>query len=174
MHPGTDHILRLNHALRPPATAVAAALALRGTTSRAAIEALVEVIDDPPSAGAATAAIAALELVHEPIVLDALHRAIGSHSSSARQAAIAALRRRGVAPDKGALLRVLRDDPVWGNRRAALFALAESPPPDDLAIFDAATDPHWRVRHALIQVLAPRGETRRPPRDRGPARPAGW
>jgi HEAT repeat protein len=159
MHPGTDDTLRLTHALRRPATAAAAARALCGVTSRAAIEALIEVVEDPPSAGAATAAIAALEPVDAPIVLDALHRALGSPRGSVRQAAIAALRRRGVAPDKGALLRVLRDDPVWGNRRAALFALAELPPPDDLAVFDAATDPHWRVRHALIQVLASRGAT---------------
>ena len=157
MHPGMDNTLRLTHALRRSATAVAAARALRGTTSRAAIEALVEVVEDPPSAVAATAAIAALEPVREPIVLDALNRALGSPHGSIRQAVIGALRRRGVVPDRGALLRVLRDDPVWGNRRAALFALAEWSPPDDLTILDAANDPHWRVRHALIRVLAPRG-----------------
>jgi hypothetical protein len=163
MHPGTDDddTLRLTHALRRPATAAAAAraLALRGATSRAAIEALVEVVEEPPSALAATTAIAALDPVDEPIVLGALNRALGSLRDSVRHAAIAALLRRGVAPAQGALLRILREDPVWGNRGAALFALAELPPPENLAIFDAATDPHWRVRHALIRVLAPRGAT---------------
>src|SRR5262249_11411457 len=89
MHPVTDDTLRLTHALRRPATAVAAARALRGNTSRAAIEALVEVIEDAPSAAAATAAIAALELVDAPIVVDALQRAVGSPRGSVRQAAIA-------------------------------------------------------------------------------------
>ena len=44
-------------------------------------------------------------------------------------------------------------------RRAALRALAEHPGPERWRVLDAANDPHWRVRHALIQVLRTWGES---------------
>jgi HEAT repeat protein len=156
---GADDTARLTHALRHPSTAAAAARALGLAADRAAVEALAEVVEDPPSAAAGVAAIAALDPVDEPIVRGALVRALDVPFGPVRLAAIGALRRRGAAPARGALVRVLREDPFWTARRAALHALAELPDPDDLPVFEAASDLHWRVRHALIQVLLPRGTT---------------
>jgi hypothetical protein len=157
---GSDDLRRLTFALRSPGTAVAAARALRGATGRAEVGALVEAIEEGPSAGAAVEAIAALESSDAPIVRPALVRALGDPRASVRIAAIASLRRRGAAPAKAGLAAVLRGDPSWTARRAALQALAGLPAPDDGPIFEACTDPHWRVRHALIQVLIGRGGTR--------------
>src|SRR5262249_14628035 len=55
--------------------------------------------------------------------------------------------------------RLLGRDTSWQVRRAAVGALADVPGPERWHVLDAATDPHWRVRHALIQVLLPWGET---------------
>jgi HEAT repeat protein len=151
--------LRLTHALRRPATAPAAARALRGDTSRATVEALVEVVERPPSSSAAVEAIATLEPVDEPIVLNALNRALMVSFGQVRLAALASIRRRAIVPPAGSLARIIREDPSWTNRRAALIFLTDLAGTDDPAIFEAATDPHWRVRHALIQRLLPRGAT---------------
>src|SRR5690606_8849649 len=112
-----------------------------------------------PSARAATAAIDALEKCGVPIVLDALRAALGSPHTSVRIAAVQDLHRRRARGADGDLLRLLRRDPSWLVRRAALRALADGPDPIRRQILAAVTDPHWRVRHALIQVLLGWGET---------------
>ncbi len=57
------------------------------------------------------------------------------------------------------LRRILQTDESWLVRRAAVRALADGLAPDPWCVLDAATDPHWRVRHALIEVLLGWGET---------------
>jgi HEAT repeat protein len=159
MSSDADRVRRLTHALRGPETAVAAVDALRGLRDRAAVEGLVELVYQPPSARAALAAIAALEGCAEAIALDALCEALGSIHASVRIAAVRALRRRNVRHVAHRLLDILRQDEAWIVRRAALEALADDPDPDRWQVLAAATDPHWRVRHALIQVLLPWGKT---------------
>ena len=159
MPTGTDDTRPLTHALRRPATAAAAARALRGNTSRAAVEALVEVVEQPPSSSAAVEAIRTLEVVDEVIVLNALNGALGGPFGQVRLPALMSLGRRAIVPAAGSLARMIREDPSWTNRRAALVFLADVATSDDPVLFEAATDPHWRVRHALIQVLLPRGVT---------------
>jgi HEAT repeat protein len=161
----------LTHALRHPETAVAAAAALAGSVEKAAVEGLVELLYEPPSAAAAAAALAALEGRSEAIVLDALAAAVENPQPSVRLAAVEALGRRGAAQPED-LERRLLEDPSWMVRRAALRALAQRG--DMERILAAATDPHWRVRHALIQILLPLVATGGPPVDlRGPPRQAG-
>jgi hypothetical protein len=113
----------------------------------------MELIYRPRAAREAVAALAALEPCKDAIVLDALNAALDSQHASVRLAAVQGLRRRKAAPISASLGRVLGGDESWPVRRAALQALATEPGPDRWRVLDAVTDPHWRVRHALIRVL---------------------
>jgi HEAT repeat protein len=147
-------IRELTHALLRPETVLAAIEALRDRTERAAVEGLADLIDSQPAARAALAAIAALQQRPEPLALDALHSACFSPHSSVRLAAVLALRSRATGMMDDTLTRLLREDPSWPVRRAALWSLAERPESICWNVLLAVDDPHWRVRHALLQVLA--------------------
>src|SRR5947209_7669640 len=151
--------LPVTYALLWPNTAVAAAEALRGARDRAAVEGLAELVYRPRSAKEALAAIAALEGCDDPVVLDALAVAVEGAHSSVRLAAVQALHRRGVASIGSACLQqALTRDESWLVRRAALEALANAQGPGRWDLLVAETDPHWRVRHALIRILLGWGE----------------
>jgi HEAT repeat protein len=154
-----EDVLRVTHALLRPETAPAAMEALRGNPNRAAVEGFMELIYSPRTAREAVAALAALEPCNDSIILDALNAALDSQHASLRLAAIQDLRRRKAAPISTSLGRVLAGDESWPVRRAALQALAAGPAPDRWRVLDAVTDPHWRVRHALICVLFRWGES---------------
>jgi aryl-alcohol dehydrogenase-like predicted oxidoreductase len=148
-----EDLLCVTGALLQPETALAAVRALRGSPACAAVEGLAELIYHPRTAQEAVAAIAALEPIQDPLILGALHAALNSPHSSVRLAALQDLHRRQVSGLSGSLGRVLRRDESWPVRRAALHLLATEPGPERWRVLDAATDPHWRVRHALIRVL---------------------
>jgi hypothetical protein len=160
--PPTAEVLRqLSYALRQPATAAAAAEALAGSRDRAAVEGLVELLHAAPSAEAALAAIAALpdpEPALDTLVVDGLCAALASPFSSVRLVAVEALHRRSCSEAIDNVLRLLHQDPSWMVRRAALRFLAETTAPHCWFFLAAADDPHWRVRHALVQVLLACGE----------------
>lgn len=145
-----ENRLSVTLALRKPETALAAVEVLRDDASKAATEGLLELLYPPHAARPAVAAIAVLESRSDPIVVDALLAALTSPHSSVRIAAVQALHRRGTSALEP-LWRILDTDESWIVRRAALQELAGSEEP--WSVLDAATDPHWRVRHALIQVL---------------------
>jgi diketogulonate reductase-like aldo/keto reductase len=147
-----DH-LRLTHALLRPEMALAAAEALRGARDPAAVEGLIELVCAPCTAKEATTALAVLDGCDSPIVLDALAAALDSPHATVRLAAVESLRRRAINSFTDALIRLIHRDESWPVRRAALDALAAAPDPDRWGILGAATDPHWRVRHALILAL---------------------
>jgi HEAT repeat protein len=149
----------LTHALTRPETAVAAAEALRGVSDQAAVEGLVELIAQPSSARAAVVAIAALGGRDTLLTREALAQALESPHASVRVAAAQAMQERPVA-DPVTLARLLRTEESWPVRQAAVEAFTEVPAPERWLILEAATDPHWRVRHALIQVLLEWGETK--------------
>ncbi len=151
----SSEILRRTHALLRAETAVAAAELLSGVRERAAREGLVELALSSTTARPAVAALAALGPSDDPLVVDALGAALGSPHASVRIAAAQGLHARGARRFDEALVRVLREDESWLARRAALRALADDP--GSWRVLAAATDPHWRVRHALIQVLLGRG-----------------
>jgi HEAT repeats len=149
----SNRILRLTSALLREGNAVAAAQALHGLPDRAALEALVEQVHRPHSARTALAALDSLEGRTEPIVTDALLAALESPHSSVRVVSLQALTGL-IVPRAARLFRQhLVEDESWMVRRAALRALAALPGPQRWDILAATTDPHWRVRHALIQVL---------------------
>jgi HEAT repeat protein len=152
----TPEALRsLTYALRLPDTATAAAEALAGIHDRAAVEALVELLHAPPSAEAAIAAVAALDACDDPgdLILDGLRAALAPSYSSVRVVAIEALHRRGRGEAAEDVVRLLRQDPAWIVRRSAVRFLADTKPLQCWLMLAAADDPHWRVRHALLQVL---------------------
>jgi hypothetical protein len=154
-----DYLLRVTHALLRSETTLAAVRALHGRSEPAAVEGLVELVHRHRTAGEAVAAIAALDAATNPIVCDALHAALDSPHASVRLAAIESLQRRQLSHGHRLLGHVLRADESWPVRRAALHVLAAEPGPERWRVLDATTDPHWRVRHALIGVLLRWGES---------------
>lgn len=154
-----EDLLRVTYALLRSETTLAAARALQGCTERAAVEGLVELIHRHRTAGEAAAAIYALQAATNPIVCDALCAALDSPHPSVRLAAVQELQRRRLPRGYRLLRRLLCEDESWPVRRAAVYFLASEPGPERWWILDAATDPHWRVRHALIGVLLRWGES---------------
>ncbi len=154
-----DDFLRVTHALLRSESTLAAVRELHDRAERAAVEGLVELIYRHRTAAEAVAAIEALEAATDPIICDALCAALDSPHSTVRLAAVESLQRRRPARNGHLLGRVLREDESWPVRRAALYYLASEPGPERWGILDAATDPHWRVRHALIGVLMRWGES---------------
>jgi HEAT repeat protein len=148
----------VTHALFQPETALAAVEALRGACGPVALDGLIDLLYEPPSARAAINAITALGGRQEAVVIDALTAALDSPHALVRLAAVESLRQRrqGSSAD---LQRSLQRDPSWPVRRAALRALADRPEPDRWLVLAAADDPHWRMRHTLIQVLLEWGDT---------------
>jgi aryl-alcohol dehydrogenase-like predicted oxidoreductase len=157
---------RLAFLLQRSETAHAAIEALRGATDRISVEALLDLIHAGPSAALVTAAIDALEAARQPIVLDTLTTLLESSWPSVRAAAIVALRPRltesGVSRTqleyvRQELARLVNEDESWTVRRQALAAWFELTPDVEFAqgnlLAVAATDPHWRVRHALIEQV---------------------
>lgn len=117
------------------------------------IEGLIEVIYRPPSAKAAQAAIEALEPCEHSAVIDALQYALGSPHVYVRLAALRALQNRRAFALAPVVSRLLDRDSSWLIRRAALEFLSQCPDQARWRILKASSDPHWRVRHELIQVL---------------------
>jgi hypothetical protein len=171
-----DELRGITYALLRPETALAAVRALHACSERRAAEGLVELLLEPRTAREAVAAIRALEATEDVIVVDALHAALASDHASVRQAASQDLQRRRLRGRSASLSQVLCRDESWPVRRTALQIIASEPGPERWRVLDAVTDPHWRIRHALIRVLvhwsdneASRQEIDRRLRERGPA-----
>ncbi len=148
-----EDVRRITHALLRPETAAAALRALHGSTDRAAVQGLAEMLHRPRTAAEAVAAVGALEAAADSIVVDALLDALSSPHPSVRLAAVQDLHRRRVTRAGTSVAAVLRGDESWLVRRSALHTLAAAPGPERWRVLDAADDPHWRVRHALVRVL---------------------
>ncbi|MBY0524409.1 MAG: HEAT repeat domain-containing protein [Gemmataceae bacterium] len=153
----SDRIRQLTHALTRPESAAAAAEALRGTSERAAIEGLVDLLYRAPQAKPAIAALAALRESRDVVAMDGVLHALSSPHAAVRVTAAQVLEEQCVPYAEDALTRLLASDESWIARRAALRALAALP--ERWQVLIACTDPHWRVRHALIQVLVRWGKT---------------
>src|SRR5262245_27019997 len=152
-----DDRWRAARALLRPDLAEAAARFLAADPGRIGVEGLVELLHREHPARAGVAAVAALAAAEHPLAADGLAAALRSPHATVRLDACQALRGRVDPPADGALERLLREDPSWPVRRAALEALAAGPGSEDWRILTAASEPHWRVRHALIRVLLERG-----------------
>jgi HEAT repeat protein len=150
-----DHPLARTFALLDPDLAPAAASKLRGTTERAEIEGLVEVLLNPQaSATSSAAALRSLEHDTGTLVSDTVIRALNNQFPTIRIAACGEVVRRGLFDSAAEKIEQLfRADPFWQVRRAAINALAADPGSRRWRILFAATDPHWRVRYALAQVF---------------------
>jgi HEAT repeat protein len=155
----SSHPLARTSALSDPDVAATAAEAFRGTSDLAEIEGLVELLLNPASsATACSAALGSLEHDSRPIVCDGVVRALGSpHPSTRIIAAAEVVRRRLFAPANRRLRELLRCDAFWQVRRAAVNAIGADPGDGRWDVCFAATDPHWRVRYALTQLLEPWG-----------------
>ncbi len=148
-----QNVIHITQALLRPETALAAIRALGGSQDRVALEGLVELIYHHHNSKEAVEAISALEASNASIVVDALRAALDNSHPSVRLAALQDLRRRRVTGVGILLGRLLCTDGSWPVRRTALYLLADESGDERWRTLDAADDPHWRVRHALIRVL---------------------
>src|SRR5262245_27249937 len=146
-----NEVLHWSHALLRRESALAAIAALRSCAAQGAVEGLAELIYRGAGARETLAAIDALEGCGRFLVTDALLAALLSPNATVRLASVQALHRRNT-PAGPAFTRLLRRDGSWPVRRAALVALADQRD-ERWEILHAATDPHWRVRYALLRVL---------------------
>ncbi len=147
-----DHPLSVTLALRNADTVSAALEELAGRTDPVTTAGLVELVSADRWGKPTQTAVDLLTTAGTPLSVDVLRRALVSRFAPVRLLACQRVReqkREGLSP---VLETLLRTDPSWPNRRAALWALAER---DETrwTILAAADDPHWRVRHALIRVL---------------------
>ncbi|OAI45663.1 hypothetical protein AYO44_12565 [Planctomycetaceae bacterium SCGC AG-212-F19] len=156
--PTYSEVFRIAHALRRPQTALAALEALRTHTGKAKVDGVVELLLNPPTARAAVAAIGVLAECDDPMVVDALTAALDSPHSSVRLVAVEELHRRKAEVGDSSVVQLLSRDESWVVRRAALACLADRPVLANMQVMFAVHDPHWRVRHALIQHLLRWGE----------------
>lgn len=152
----SDHPLARTLALRDPELAARAAAAFRGTTEVAEIEGLVELLlNRDSSATACSAALRSLEHDTSALVSGAVVASLMNPFPSIRIVAAQEAARRGLFAEAGAeLRRILRADTFWQVRRAAAYAIGAESGNGKWDALHAATDPHWRVRYALAQVLA--------------------
>jgi Aldo/keto reductase family len=144
----------LTHALRGP-HAAQAVRQLRGVSELATVEALVETVYLSPSGRLVESAIEILADLASPpeFAIDAFGNALESDQAPVRVAGITALQKCCDHRFIDVIARLLRRDGSRMVRVAALNMLANAAEPVCWRIFDAADDPHWRVRHALIQIL---------------------
>lgn len=150
-----SHPLSRTYALLDPELAPAAAAAMRGTTEPAEVEGLVELLLNPQaSATASSIALRSLEHDASPLVADTVVRALENAYPSVRiLAAVEVARRQLFDAARDRLLKLLRSDPFWQVRRAAVHSTAADPGELRWYVLYAATDPHWRVRYALALVF---------------------
>jgi len=140
--------------LRQPAAtrAQVAALAAEGTPQ--ARDALLELVAaGEPARLAAEAAQSLASAPPDAAVDEALSVALGAVHGLVRIAATRALAVRRSPASAARLLERLAGDPAWICRQSALHGLAEPAGPPNWSVMIAATDPHWRVRHALVDAL---------------------
>lgn len=145
--------LRLAYSLRHPEDWSRALEQLAEKDDQATREGLIELLHSPPTARAAVAAVTALEGQESQPLIEALLQALGSPHASVRLAVLRSLRHRKAQKLAPVVSRMLECDPSWMNRQAAVEFLAENPSDRRWDLLKASTDPHWRVRHTLIQVL---------------------
>jgi hypothetical protein len=155
-----NHPLALALALRRPETARAAVEALSEMGGQVALDGFVELLLAPASvpAEAAVAAVDAVSGINDPLAIDALCEATLSPHVTVRIAAIEALGRLDASEASPCVLQRLRFDRSWMVRAAAVGFLAALPDPVRWEVLAACDDPHWRVRHSLLQSLLSFGQ----------------
>src|SRR5262245_53717391 len=112
-----EDLLRISHALLRTDTTLAAVRALHGSTERAAVEGLIELVYRHRMAGEAVAAIVALHASTSPIICDALSAALDSDYPSVRLASVQSLTQRRPSQGNRSVGRILCADESWPVRR---------------------------------------------------------
>ncbi|MCB9765546.1 MAG: HEAT repeat domain-containing protein [Alphaproteobacteria bacterium] len=123
---------------------------LAASDSRAAREALVDLVWRGPSATLSIAALRALGRHDHPLSREVVRDALQAPQPGLRRAAVASLCALGHDADTPPLLDRLAVDPAW-SLRADVIRLLDAPRRWGLLV--AADDPHWRVRYALSEAL---------------------
>lgn len=143
--------LAVTYALHDAALTEQAVAALAGRSDPIAIDGLLDVLDSATNARNLVRAIELLRELDHPAINVSLVRLLRSPWPSVQCAAIAAIHQRGFAADPWCheeLFRFLSENSSWTARRDVLLLLAESRDP---RLVVAASDPHWRVRHAFAK-----------------------
>ena len=131
---------------------------LSSPLDRNLITSLIGVVHDSFNAKPTIAAIKLLsDLCQEadpslqPFVKETFQFSLGNQWATVRIAAINAIAKFKLTESVQRLHQVLSSDPSWIVRRAALRSLIELVGNLDSRVLTAATDPHWRIRHCLLQ-----------------------
>lgn len=160
-----QHPLWRSYALCVPQTQAAAIRELAGATRRTDVEGLLDLIHRGPSAPLVVSAIHALQYASEMPVWHELLAQFSSPWSAVRQAAILAIHARLnqafpaylIPAIWHGLTRIMAEESSWVVRRHALRAAFDlwrrHPTPDFQRLNRALSDPHWRVRHAFVELL---------------------
>jgi len=156
-----SHVLAITFELTQADFALSAVDHLTGNTSTSAVTGLLEVLYEPVAAKVAVAAIQALAAVEHGHPLSAAIRQAAVHGVNRAESTvqIACIRQLQKWQENAAakmLKLTLQTSPKWIIRRAALLALIDIQP---ALAASAATDPHWRVRHALINAAGQADDT---------------
>jgi HEAT repeat protein len=143
--------LAVTYALLDAALTEQALAALAGRTDSIAIDGLLDTLELATKARGIVTAIELLRELDHPAINVSLVKLLRSPWPSVQGAAVAAIQHRGFLADSWCheeLFRLLAENSSWALRRDVLRVLAESRDP---RLMVAASDPHWRVRHAFAQ-----------------------
>ncbi len=152
-----DHSLAETYALRDPNRSAHVLRILSSRDTPFVREACFELMKRTNTVSLATAAFHIVVRQCDELARDAVLVAIQHSATSLRIAAIEFISQQQWIEREAELLRVLKTDASWICRRAALNALAIFP--NRMQILLASSDPHWRVRQALLRHLEAWGAT---------------
>lgn len=152
-----ENVIGLTYALLDRARVMEVLHHLGNNRDEATLQGLISLIHNPLSARATARALQILSGWDHPIVKDAILDGLHDSHVTVQFAAIRALQPKQTVELSFAIVPILKRSNNWGLRRAALEKLAEAPPPVCDEIYAAVLDPHWRVRHTLLEILRAHG-----------------
>ena len=152
-----ENVIGLTYALLDRARVMAALDHLENNRDEATLQSLLSLVHNPLSARATARALQILSGWNHPIVKDAILAGLNDSHVTVQFAAVCALQPKQTVELSFAIVPILKRSNNWSLRRAALEKLAEAPPPVYDKIYAAVSDPHWRVRHTLLEILLAHG-----------------
>lgn len=123
----------------------------------ATVQGLISLVHNPVTARAASRALKILSGWDHPLVKDAILAGLRDSRVTVQFAALSALRPKQSEELSFAVVPILKQSTNWSLRRAALEKLAQTTAPLCDEIYSVTTDPSWRVRYALMEILRARG-----------------
>jgi len=150
-------VMNTTYALLDRSTVLDALCCLEENRDEATLQALISLVHNPGGARVAVRALQILSKWEHPLVRDAILAGLQESRVTIQFAALQALKPKLSEELSFAVVPILKHSTNWSLRRAALEKLAETPEPIRDEILTAISDPSWRVRYALMEILRMRG-----------------